>query len=369
MFVFFCIHPHLYLHLCLHLRRGAVEWLGDWSDNSPCWTPALRSQVGLVAGDDGAFWISFTDMAAQFSRIYICHVPLPPSIKHTYTLTSAWTTGRDGGCTNFTTYGNNPQFALHVPKQANVSIYLVLADPKARRGANTTSAEVDFSSALHVCANKGRAIDSNCAQYPLICSSGKYGYRSRVIQAKLDPTPPDTPYTIIASTFDPGLHADFWLRIESDTPVTLQPMPLDHGFDGRVAFAGSFAGPTSGGCINYDTVCDNPYWRVRVLRPTTLRAVLTRREGAAAMGCMLVQCGGNAPTRRVKRVVGKSGYSSGNMGEMEVAVTPEDCADCPLTLFVSAFKAGDAAAWGLVLKWLEEGDVEVEAVAAGIQKV
>ena len=45
------------------------------------------------------------------------------------------------------------------------------------------------------------------------------------------------------------------------------------------------------------------------------------------MGYVLVQCAAAAPTRRVKRVAGKSGYRSGDMDEMEVALKPENLSD------------------------------------------
>lgn len=187
--------------------RGAVEWDGDWSDNSSCWTPALRSEVGQVTGDDGAFWISFADLAVHFSQIYICHVPQPSSVRNSCTVASAWTKGRDGGSSKYSTHGNNPQFALHVPEQANVRIFLVLADPKARRGGKAATSIVYPICALHVRANKGCAIDSNCAQYPIVCTTGSYSNASFSVEAKLDPTPPDAPYTLIASTLAPDEHA------------------------------------------------------------------------------------------------------------------------------------------------------------------
>ena len=47
----------------LRLRNpwGSGEWQGDWSDNSPLWTPALKSQVGFRDEDDGIFFIELQD--------------------------------------------------------------------------------------------------------------------------------------------------------------------------------------------------------------------------------------------------------------------------------------------------------------------
>ena len=43
--------------LKLRNPHGHVEWEGDWSDNSPLWTPALKNQVGFKDEDDGIFFI------------------------------------------------------------------------------------------------------------------------------------------------------------------------------------------------------------------------------------------------------------------------------------------------------------------------
>ena len=89
----------------------------------------------------------------------------------------------------------------------NLFIFLVLADPKARRGGKAATSIVYPICALHVRANKGCAIDSNCAQYPIVCTTGSYSNASFSVEAKLDPTPPDAPYTLIASTLAPDEHA------------------------------------------------------------------------------------------------------------------------------------------------------------------
>lgn len=53
---------------------GSFEWKGDWGDDSDCWTPQIKKQVGFTEEDDGTFWMSFTDLAYYFSRIQICKI-------------------------------------------------------------------------------------------------------------------------------------------------------------------------------------------------------------------------------------------------------------------------------------------------------
>ena len=47
----------------LKLRNpwGSGEWQGDWSDASPLWTPALKSEVNFSDANDGIFFIELQD--------------------------------------------------------------------------------------------------------------------------------------------------------------------------------------------------------------------------------------------------------------------------------------------------------------------
>ena len=47
---------------------GQFEWTGDWGDDSDCWTPQLRKQLGMeTAADDGSFWMDFDDFKKYFT--------------------------------------------------------------------------------------------------------------------------------------------------------------------------------------------------------------------------------------------------------------------------------------------------------------
>ena len=53
----------------LKLRNpyGNKEWEGDWSDESPKWTPKLRREHGAeTVEDDGVFFIPFQDYIEHF---------------------------------------------------------------------------------------------------------------------------------------------------------------------------------------------------------------------------------------------------------------------------------------------------------------
>lgn len=53
---------------------GSFEWKGDWSDNSPLWTPALKECLDVKNRDDGIFFMSYSDFCKCFSIVEICHI-------------------------------------------------------------------------------------------------------------------------------------------------------------------------------------------------------------------------------------------------------------------------------------------------------
>jgi calpain-15 len=59
----------------LNIRNpwGHFEWDGDWSDNSPLWTPEMIKAVKPVLdGNDGTFWMSYNDFIKYFYAVNIC---------------------------------------------------------------------------------------------------------------------------------------------------------------------------------------------------------------------------------------------------------------------------------------------------------
>lgn len=53
---------------------GHFSWSGDWADSSDLWTPELRESLQAQGGDEGVFWIAYTDVLKFFDCIDICKV-------------------------------------------------------------------------------------------------------------------------------------------------------------------------------------------------------------------------------------------------------------------------------------------------------
>ena len=65
---------HEFEHIKVRLLKlrnpwGYQEWSGDWSDNSPLWTPQLKAEIELIEKDDGVFWMPLRDFMKRFESV------------------------------------------------------------------------------------------------------------------------------------------------------------------------------------------------------------------------------------------------------------------------------------------------------------
>ena len=59
----------------IHIRNpwGKLEWDGDWSEHSECWTPEIKKQVGWKDPKEGGkFWMNYEDFAKHFTKLSVC---------------------------------------------------------------------------------------------------------------------------------------------------------------------------------------------------------------------------------------------------------------------------------------------------------
>jgi len=52
---------------------GSNEWTGDWSDDSPKWTPELKKLLKFEKELDGTFWMDYNDFLKFYTSTHICN--------------------------------------------------------------------------------------------------------------------------------------------------------------------------------------------------------------------------------------------------------------------------------------------------------
>ncbi|CAN6470699.1 unnamed protein product [Victoria cruziana] len=115
-------------HKLVQIRNpwaNEVEWNGPWSDSSSEWTERIRHKLKHVPqSKDGIFWMSWQDFQLHFRSIYVCRV-YPPEMR--YSAHGQWRGCSAGGCQDYDTWNQNPQFRLRaVGADASLPIHVFI---------------------------------------------------------------------------------------------------------------------------------------------------------------------------------------------------------------------------------------------------
>ncbi|KAI1816022.1 PALB protein [Poronia punctata] len=151
-----------------------------------------------------AFTLSF------FSRTTLNVAPAQHALKQYSELKGKWTHRTCGGNSISPNYFTNPQFSIKLPLDGPLSILL-------------STAKEDIPVHIDLVWAEGRRV-SSVAVRDLVTTSGDY--RRGCALASAAHVYAGT-YTIVCSTFEPGQIADFTLRIGSNTPCVVDPVPAD----------------------------------------------------------------------------------------------------------------------------------------------
>ncbi|XP_052447129.1 calpain-2 catalytic subunit-like [Carassius gibelio] len=106
---------------------GQVEWTGPWSDNSKEWNSVQPEDKAKLdySGEDGEFWMAYSDFIQQFSKLEICNLT-PDTLssedasRWNYSqFEGNWRVGSTaGGCRNNpATFCSNPQFLIKLDEE------------------------------------------------------------------------------------------------------------------------------------------------------------------------------------------------------------------------------------------------------------
>lgn len=155
----------------------------------------------------------YTFTLSFFSRCPLAIGKATPALRHFTEVEGAWGRRNAGGNARTASFFHNPQYALVVPQPTAVSLLLAT-------DADDIPIHVDLVWA------PGQRVTA-LAVRDIVVSSGEYRRGCALAEVKAPQTIDAGTYTIVASTFEPGQHANFVLRIGSDVPVTLRPVLSD----------------------------------------------------------------------------------------------------------------------------------------------
>lgn len=155
----------------------------------------------------------YTFTLSFFSRCPLSISKATPALQHFTEVEGSWARRNAGGNARTASFFHNPQYALVVPHPTAISLLLAT-------DADDIPIHVDlvWASGQRVTALTVRDI---------VVSSGEYRRGCALAEIKAPQTIDAGAYTVVVSTFEPGQHANFVLRVGSNVPVTLRPVLSD----------------------------------------------------------------------------------------------------------------------------------------------
>ncbi|KAG6476656.1 hypothetical protein ZIOFF_065901 [Zingiber officinale] len=205
-----------------------VEWNGPWSDTSPEWTERMKHKLKHVPqSKDGIFWMSWQDFQIHFRSIYVCRI-YPPEMH--YSVHGQWRGYSAGGCQDYESWHQNPQFRLKATgPEASFPIHVFITLTQGVSFARKSNAFRNFQSShdsslfyigLRILKTHGHRAAYNIYLHESV--GGTDYVNSREVSCELVLEPYSKGYTIVPTTIQPGEEAPFILSVFTKAAITLE---------------------------------------------------------------------------------------------------------------------------------------------------
>jgi len=209
--------PHRNLRL-IQLRNpwGHKESSGAWADGSAEWTMEMIQLLEQKDADDGSFWMAFEDFLQNYKFLYVCRFFDEQKWPTQWRTDGEWRGATAGGCLNNESGAYSPQFTVEVECETDLVVNLSqqehLMDEKQQF----------YSIGLQLFNSRGHRV-SRKRPGLFLAQNIEGGYaaeRDVTLDTKL---PGKGIYTILVSTFQPGLEGKFHLEYERNL-IYLYPL-------------------------------------------------------------------------------------------------------------------------------------------------
>ncbi|RXN35118.1 calpain-2 catalytic subunit-like protein [Labeo rohita] len=230
---------------------GRVEWIGPWSDNSNEWNSVQPEEKAKLfcSGEDGEFWMAYSDFIQQFSRLEICN--LTPDALSSDTVSrwnysqfeGDWRVGSTaGGCRkNKDTFCSNPQFVIKLEEEdddphdgengCTILVGLMQKDFRKDRRFGRDPNSIGF--AIYKVPNEFKGhnnihlgpdilLNQPTAKVNSFTKLREVGERFKL---------PPGEYVIVPSTFEPNCNGSFILRVFTEKEATASLIDMEISAD------------------------------------------------------------------------------------------------------------------------------------------
>ncbi|KAK6936992.1 Peptidase C2, calpain, catalytic domain [Dillenia turbinata] len=178
---------------------------------------------------DGIFWMSWQDFQIHFRSIYVCRV-YPAEMR--YSVHGQWRGYTAGGCQDYDTWNQNPQFRLRaIGPDASYPIHVFITLTQGVSFSRTTAGFKNYQSShdsmmfyigMRILKTRGRRAAYNIYLHESV--GGTDYVNSREISCEMVLEPDQKGYTIVPTTIHPGEEAPFVLSVFTKASIILEPL-------------------------------------------------------------------------------------------------------------------------------------------------